>query len=113
MRLRLRFGCVYRNYSVSDWHLLVGEVANLRRPHQHRYTDFLGLSLTGGLKRRRRGSRLTQGALAQRLPSSRSRIAKMEAGDAGVSLDLPIYALLPLGTTRAELGGTIATHSEA
>ena len=45
--------------------------------------------------------------------SSRSRIAKMEAGDAGVSPDLPIYALLPLGATRAELGVTIAAHSEA
>lgn len=69
----------------------------------------LKLALTAGLKRRRRESRLTQAALAERLQSSQSRVAKMEAGDPSVSLDLLIHALLAAGATRAELGALIGS----
>lgn len=41
--------------------------------------------------------RWTQTALASRLGSSQSRVAKVEAGDATVSLDLQVRALLALG----------------
>lgn len=43
-------------------------------------------------------------ALAKQLKSSQSRIAKMEAGDPAVSLDLRMRAHLALGAKRAEIG---------
>jgi len=82
--------------------------------------EFLGLSdaeaelvelrvvLGAGLKQRRERARLTQTALAKRLKSSQSRIAKMEAGDPTVSLDLLIRAHLVLGAKRADIGRSLA-----
>lgn len=55
------------------------------------------LALGRSLKAHRQKKRLTQSALAKRLGSSQSRIAKMEGGDASVSLDLLIQGLLALG----------------
>jgi Helix-turn-helix. len=46
--------------------------------------------------------------VARRLGSSQSRVAKMEAADASVSLDLLIKALLALGASRGEVGRAIA-----
>jgi DNA-binding XRE family transcriptional regulator len=46
---------------------------------------------------------LTQGALAKRLRSSQSRVAKMEAGDPTVSLELLIRALLVVGASRRDV----------
>ena len=46
---------------------------------------------------------LTQTALAARLKTSQSRVAKMEAGDASVSLDLMLQTLFRLGLKRREL----------
>ncbi|NBC03116.1 MAG: helix-turn-helix domain-containing protein [Bacteroidetes bacterium] len=40
---------------------------------------------------------------AQRIGSSQSRIAKMEAGDSGITLELMIKALLKLGVSKQEI----------
>ena len=78
--------------------------------------EFLGLSdveselvemrvaLGTGLRARRELAKLTQFGLAKRLKSSQSRVAKMEAGDPTVSLDLLIRAHLALGATRTDIG---------
>ena len=83
-------------------------------------SDFLGLSaaesamiemrvsLAAALRDRRRAHRLSQAALAEALGSSQSRIAKMEAGDPTVSLDLLIRSLAIAGSTNAEIGRVIA-----
>ena len=75
--------------------------------------DFLGMSceeeayvnlrqkLAEGLKARRRDRGITQVGLAQAIKSSQSRVAKREAGDPTVSLDLLVKSLLALGTTNA------------
>ena len=42
--------------------------------------------------------------------SSQSRVAKMEAGDASVTVDLLVKSLLALGTTRKELATAIAAR---
>src|SRR5688572_26039298 len=55
------------------------------------------LALARGVHDRRQRRRLTQAALAQRIESSQSRVAKMEAGDPSVSLDLLVRTLLALG----------------
>jgi ribosome-binding protein aMBF1 (putative translation factor) len=82
--------------------------------------DFLGLSgqeeafidlrlrLADGLKSRRRSRGVTQSQLAQALRSSQSRVAKTEAGDPTVSLDLLLKSLLALGTSDRELAEIIA-----
>jgi len=49
----------------------------------------------------------TQVQVARRIGSSQSRVAKMEAGDPSVSLDLLLRTLFSLGVTRAEVGAVI------
>jgi DNA-binding XRE family transcriptional regulator len=65
------------------------------------------LSLSHQLRGLRQKKRLSQTELAKRIDSSQSRVAKMEAGDPSVSMELLIKALLALGTTRKELASTI------
>ncbi len=66
------------------------------------------LALSEKLKERRRQKKLTQTQLAKAIDSSQSRVAKMEAGDPTVSMDLLVKSLLALGVTRKELGRTIS-----
>lgn len=61
------------------------------------------LALSRTLRERRRAAGLTQTALAKQLGSSQSRVAKLEAGDASVSLELLIRALLAVGASRREV----------
>jgi len=67
----------------------------------------LKLALAVGLRQRRERQGLTQVALARRLGSSQSRLAKLEAADRSVSLDLLVRALLAVGATRADLARLI------
>ena len=71
------------------------------------YID-LRLCVSEGLKSRRNLRRVTQTQLAQALRSSQSRVAKMEAGDPTVSIDLLVKSLLVLGTANRELAAIIA-----
>jgi DNA-binding XRE family transcriptional regulator len=66
------------------------------------------VSLARELRRRRISSHLTQAALAARIGSSQSRVAKMEAGDPTVSIDLLLRSLFTFGSTNARLGRVIA-----
>ena len=68
----------------------------------------LRLKLADGLKMRRGTRGVTQTQLARALRSSQSRVAKMEAGDPTVSLDLLVKSLLALGTSNRELAAIIA-----
>ena len=61
------------------------------------------LQLAKNLQKRRREKKLTQVDLARMLKSSQSRIAKMEAGDPTVSIDLLIRSLLVLGASPKTL----------
>jgi transcriptional regulator with XRE-family HTH domain len=69
------------------------------------------LALARSLKQRRQAQDLTQDELAAHLGSSQSRVAKMEAADASVSMDLLMRALLSLGATRQDVGRIIGTKS--
>ena len=78
--------------------------------------DFLGLTyeetvyiklrvrLADALKTRRHAAKLSQKAFATAMKSSQSRIAKAEANDPSVSLDLLIRSLITLGVSLVELG---------
>jgi DNA-binding XRE family transcriptional regulator len=66
------------------------------------------LALSEKLKQRRQKKRMTQADLARLVHSSQSRVAKMEAGDPSVSIDLLVKSLLALGVSRKELGRSIS-----
>lgn len=68
----------------------------------------LKLKLAGSLRRKRRERGLGQVDLAKLIQSSQSRVAKMEGGDASVSIDLIIRSLLALGSSHPELGKIIS-----
>jgi DNA-binding XRE family transcriptional regulator len=66
------------------------------------------LALARSIRTRRLRRKLTQIQLAKLISSSQSRVAKMEAADVSVSLDLLIRTLLVLGASRKELAHIIA-----
>jgi len=68
----------------------------------------LKLALSDALRARRTGQGLSQGELAKRLGSSQSRVAKMEAADPSVSVDLLLRSLFALGATPRDVAATIA-----
>ena len=83
--------------------------------------DFLGASeqeaalvevklwLMSALRESRRKRGISQVELAKRMGSSQSRIAKIEAGDPAVSLDLILRALVASGASRREIQETFAS----
>lgn len=73
----------------------------------------LKLGLSGSLRERRRGLRLSQANLAKRLRCSVSRVARMEAGDPSVSLDLLVRSLLALGASSEDIARAIRAGHRA
>lgn len=71
------------------------------------------LALARSIKTRRESQRLTQTELAKQLGSSQSRVAKMEAADPSVSLELLVQAMLKLGASRQEVGRAIGRKPAA
>lgn len=72
------------------------------------------LALHRKLKEARARSGLSQSALAERIGSSQSRIAKAEAGSREISLDLILRAAIASGATAREIGEAIQqTGAEA
>lgn len=67
----------------------------------------LKLALGRALKERRTRQRLSQAAVAARIRSSQSRVAKMESGDATVSIDLLVRTLLALGASRKDVAKSL------
>lgn len=66
------------------------------------------LALSESLKSKRIRKRLTQAQFAKAIESSQSRVAKMEAGDRTVSIDLLVKSLFALGVTKKELAHVIS-----
>jgi DNA-binding XRE family transcriptional regulator len=66
------------------------------------------LSLSKLLKQFRKKQDLSQQKLAENINSSQSRVAKMEASDPSVSIDLLIKSLLALGATREDIATAIS-----
>jgi DNA-binding XRE family transcriptional regulator len=85
--------------------------------------EFLGLTesettlieikifLATGLRRLRSEEQLTQEDVATRIGSSQSRVAKMEAADPSVSLDLLVRTLLSLGADRQGIASLLGFPS--
>lgn len=87
--------------------------------------DFLGLTeeetalvemkvaLSAHVKTWRARAHMTQAALAKRLRSSQSRVAKLEAGDPSVSLDLLVRASLATGAKPGEVARALTPRRRA
>ncbi len=83
-------------------------------------SDFLGLSageeafveirlaLGDEVRASRKRANLTQAALATRIGSSQSRVAKIETGDKTVSIDLQMKALLAAGSKPGAVFSALA-----
>lgn len=68
----------------------------------------LKLNLSESLKKCRTNQGLSQSEMAKRLRSSQSRVAKMEASDPAVSVDLLIRALFVAGAKKKDIAKAIA-----
>ena len=87
--------------------------------------EFLGLSsqeeayieiklrLAEALRNQRLRRQMTQSDLAKEIKSSQSRVAKMEAGENSVSLDLLVRTLLALGTPSKNLTRLLSPRKSA
>lgn len=71
------------------------------------------LALSAKLRKARERHHLTQTDLAKRIGSSQSRVAKMEAGDPGVSLDLLVQGLLAAGASRRDIATALSPRKRA
>jgi transcriptional regulator with XRE-family HTH domain len=69
------------------------------------------VSLSQALRARREARGLSQVALAKRLRSSQSRVAKMEAADRTVSIDLLLRGLVALGATLRDIARVLGRDS--
>lgn len=65
------------------------------------------LALAVAVRDRRKRRKLSQTQLARKVGSSQSRVAKMEAADPTVSLDLLVRSLLSLGATQVDIAKAI------
>lgn len=81
-------------------------------PEEAAYVE-LKIKLAAKLRQWRVRRRLTQGDLARLVKSSQSRVAKMEAGDPSVSLDLLVRTLLTLGASSREIARIITPPRRA
>jgi ribosome-binding protein aMBF1 (putative translation factor) len=75
-------------------------------PEEQRFIE-MKLALADAVRRLREREGLTQAQLARRFGSSQSRVAKTEAADPSVSLDLLVRWLLGLGATREDVARLI------
>jgi len=92
----------------------VGSVADfLGLTHEETVYIELRVRLAEALKTRRRAARLSQKAFATAMKSSQSRIAKAEANNHSVSVDLLTRSLIALGVDLNELGRIIGDEGNA
>ena len=92
-------GAGWRVESVDDF-LGLDEV-------ESRYVE-IKVALARLLRSTRARRRLTQFELAEMIGSSQSRVAKLEAGDPSVSVDLLVRSLLAVGAKPSELAKAVS-----
>ena len=90
----------------------VGTVADFLAlsPEEAAFVE-IKLALSDTLRAERQKAKLSQAQAAKRLGSSQSRVAKMEAGDPSVTIDLLVRSLLALGATKKTVARTIEAAS--
>jgi transcriptional regulator with XRE-family HTH domain len=76
-------------------------------PEEEAYVE-IKLKLSESFREQRLRLKMTQSDAAKLLKSSQSRVAKMEAGDSSVSLDLLVRLILALGVSGKGLIRSLA-----
>ena len=71
------------------------------------------LALSQSLRERRAAQKVSQAELAKRLKSSQSRVAKMEAADPTVSIDLLLRGLFALGAQPRDVAAALQKRPRA
>lgn len=71
----------------------------------------LKLKLSRAVKEQREKKKLTQSQLAEHIHSSQSRVAKIEANDPSVSMDLTLRALVFAGASFEDIADAICHDS--
>ena len=72
-------------------------------PEEEAYIE-IRLDISNMVKAQRVKRGWTQEQIARAIGSSQSRIAKLEGGNPGISIDLMFKALLRLGTSKKQIG---------
>jgi DNA-binding XRE family transcriptional regulator len=87
----------------------VGDVSDFLElsPEENAFIE-LKLALSRQLKELRKAQNFSQETVAKKIQSSQSRVAKMEACDDTVSIDLMIKTMLSLGATNQDIAQAIA-----
>jgi ribosome-binding protein aMBF1 (putative translation factor) len=97
-----------KRFRVAGWK--IGSAKEfLRLNEQEAALVEVKLCLMDALRQTRRRRGISQIELARRMGSSQSRIAKIEAGDPSVSLDLILRALVASGASRREIQDTLVS----
>jgi len=95
-----------KRLEAAGWRVgTVGEFLGLSKQESALVEVKLRLARRLRALRARRG--LSQAAVAKLVRSSQSRVAKMETGDATVSIDLLVRSLLAIGASPKDIGRAI------
>lgn len=103
-----------RKQQLEEKGFRVGSAADFLEltPEEEAYID-IRLDISNMVQSQRGKRGWTQDQLARAIGSSQSRIAKLEGGDPGISMDLMIKALLRLGTSKKQIGKLLEGELEA
>jgi predicted XRE-type DNA-binding protein len=98
-----------RNLESAGW--TVGDASEFLQltPEEAEFVE-IKLALARRLRELREEHNWTQADVARLVGSSQSRVAKMEAADRTVSVDLLMRSLLAVGADRRELGRVLASR---
>lgn len=98
-----------KNLEAAGWR--VGDARDFLEltPGEAEFVE-IKLALARRLREFREEKQWTQEELAKRVGSSQSRVAKMEAADSTVSVDLLVRSLLAVGADRRELGRVVGSR---
>ena len=91
----------------EGWKIGSTEEFLLLSPEESAFIE-MKLALCDSVKAMRTKKRLSQTEFAKLISSSQSRVAKIEAGDPSVSIDLVMKSLLCLGATKKDVAKLIA-----
>ena len=96
-----------RRLAEKGWRIGTAEEFLKLSPEETAYIE-IKLKLAERLRKQRLKRRMSQSQLARLVKSSQSRVAKMEAADPTVSLDLLVRSLLAAGSKPQEIISTLA-----
>jgi len=99
-----------KNLEAAGWSVGDSKEFLALSPNEAEFVE-IKLALARRLRALREQRNWTQAELAQHVGSSQSRVAKMEAADPTVSVDLLVRSLLAAGADRRDLGRVVGAKT--